>query len=200
MLDKFENAPSFALAPNLTDQFKTWIPVRDNINTTVDIVDSEDGSKALKYKDPDGSYNGVYAIYPNAVPATGIYQLRCQFKIYETPSNFNAYEPYVNFVLGVKVNGTHRPQGSPMPDLTLSNSTFIETGYLTNLNDSNKPYVYITTPSFNANAGDNLCVYLTSDRDYTGYHSAVYPDSYVIIENLQLLDTLPVSLSAWTLE
>lgn len=205
------NAPVYA-APVLLDNFETGVNfTRDNItpmpNNSWMCVDVDfgteaaesvlDGSKAMKITDP-GAGNGLYAIFPGVVPENGSYFVRCKMKTVEIGTN----APFSSYMLGCTVDGGHRVDSN-----VISSAVIFErapSSYFSGTqNDSSKPSFFVQTPSFSAAQGANIRVMLSTNTNYTSFSSANWFDSYILIDEVVLFqegDTVPVSLSNWTLE
>lgn len=201
ILFDFDGPIAFAADPDGTEQYRVWIPVNNTYGTTLDLTTMED-SQALKYIDNDTTReNGVYTIVKDAIPEAGNYVLRCKFKVFDT-LHAGSYGAYTQFDLACQVNGSHREQSGTLPSPTIVGT--VGAPYLDPVrNDSNKAVHEIETTAFNAQTGDDLLIVLSSYvGDYRRSHSAGtgYVGSYVIIDDIQLVNTVPVTLSEWTLE
>lgn len=206
MLDDFNSPPIFAAEVDGTSQYNTWIPTLYNNGTTLDSITTVQNNVCLKYMDWDGpdhntySSNGVYKIIPNAFPTTGQYRLRMRLKTAEFADS--GYSGYRSFILGYTVNGTHRLPGKSLSPLPAGQYVTVANSYLTNNDDSGKPWAELKSEPFSATAGDSLRLVLSSYYDLYSFKSAANKSSYMIVEDIKL-DTdvsVPVALSAWTLE
>jgi hypothetical protein len=201
MIDDFSNGVNFSAT---LLQNNMWTPARYNYRT-VTAADNYNGNPVMKITDPDGGENGVYAIYPNAVPADGDYTLRCTMKIHEQPSftgNPPKYEGIRSYCIGLTLNGAHRSGTSVAPNPAIYSDP-INT-ILTSGNDSTLPPITLRTSKFAAQAGDDLRISFSTYHQFGSGFSTVWNGSYLLINDIELVPdpepTIPVSLSGWELE
>lgn len=196
VLDQFEDGVNFTLNNIVPMPNNSWMCVDVDFGTEA-AESMLDGSKAMKITDP-GAGNGLYAIFPGVVPENGSYFVRCKMKTVEIGTN----APFSSYMLGCTVDGGHRVDSN-----VISSAVIFErapSSYFSGTqNDSSKPSFFVQTPSFSAAQGADIRVMLSTNTNYTSFSSANWFDSYILIDEVVLFqegDTVPVSLSNWTLE
>lgn len=210
MIEDFTNGVTFDA---LVLQDRTWTRTKSDNNSAAVAYDNN-GNQVMKHDELNnygqslgGGPNGLYAIYPNIVPATGDYTLRCTAKFVEFPVGTGAgtYDAYQNYQIMVTVNGGHRSGTSALPTPTYK-SDFIGGIHLTTADDTGNPPVTLKTSVFPAVENDSLCISFGTYHDFsrTYYSKTAWNGSYILIDNIELVPdpepTTPVSLSGWELE
>lgn len=212
MIEDFSNGVTFH-ATQLAD--RTWTRAKSDNNSGATAY-TYNGNQVMKHDELDqygqpngGGPNGLYAIYPNVVPATGEYTLRCTAKFVEFPVDVKSnYDGYANYQIMVTVNGGHRVGTAALSTPTHKSALIYgNENYLTTADDTPNPAVTLETEVFNAAENDSLCISFGTYHDFskTYYSKQNWGGSYILLDNIELVpypepvDT-PVSISGWELE
>ncbi len=200
VLDDFTNGVNFTRYNTDPDPMpnNSWICVDTDFNTIAEDA-MLDGSNALKMSDSPGGSNGLYAIFPSVVPETGNYFVRCKVKFHEIGTD----APFNSFMIACTVNGPHRVGSNTISTTQRDLSKVVPAGVLTSENDSAKPSLYLESTLVEATQGADIRVMLSTASNYTGSSGSNWQQSYILVDEVVLFkegDTVPVSLSGWTLE
>lgn len=154
VLDDFESGVTAVNHPAGAGVYGTWYDVTHNAFATME-AGTLDSSASGDFTD-GGFTNGVYIIYDSPVPADGDYRVTAKMHITE-----DAVAALSQFQIGVKVNGIHRPDGTPS---VLDPCDFAGNYVgLTEGDDSGLEPQVVTTDSFTAATGDDILIALSSE-------------------------------------
>lgn len=195
MLDDFSNGVSGAA--NGTDP-RVYYQARGDTFGSV-VGDVLDNSPALRVND-GGFGNGLYVVFPVAIPAAGSYHIEADVLVQEDPAQTNSIRAYE---MGVKVNGAYRTGDylDPIVGGEAGQAVASYTG-LTNGLD-NLGIQHLSTGTFTAAAGDSLLIAFSTNVDarhganigdpvrnwgFSDGSSATWgANAHVYIDNIQLV-------------
>lgn len=188
VLDDFSGPLSVADHPNGAGQYNVWYDASHNTFGTV-VSATLDGSAAGRIND-GGFTNGVYIIYPGAIPSDGEYVLEIEVKIIEDPANANGIRAWqVGAAAGAAAQ--HRATGTSfLPGLSTTGNY---AGTLTTADNTSNPKETIATAVFTAQAGDDVLVALGTDVQSGGWNlnSGTWGTSHVLMDNIVLRSLTP---------
>lgn len=177
LLENFCSFPGFPEEPP-PETYREWYNVSSFTWSEV-ARQTWEGSPALKWTDPGWS-NGIYTVFHNAFPATGLYRLQAKVHVVENsqPGGLMAVQ------LGVL-------PGAAWPDPNVQWFCSIHADYegLTAGNDNAQGPQILQTAIFEGQAGQDLLVALSSDVTSGNWNgnSTTWGDTYVLIDDIQLV-------------
>jgi len=176
--------------------FGFWTRVtQDTFGTAGEgLIDREGGaddSFALRVLD-GGFTNGIYRIYEALVPESGLYTVSALMQVTETETGTDGIRA---FEMGVRVNGTHRPDLGVDPVSRLAGINPANpgeaVGELVGLSPADDTGLTQTveTGQFFANAGDSILVAFSTDVSSGLWNedSSFWNGSYVDIDDITLI-------------
>ena len=144
-----------------------------------------DGAPALRID--DGGYtNGVYTIIPSAIPATGTYTVEVTMQVVEDGAGtFDAIDAYQ---VGVSVGDAATHRGPNPSDLSPADFVGSYIG-LTDGNDTAAGVQVVSTPSFEAQAGDDVRIAFSTDVSSGDWAlaSGGWSGAYVLVTSIELV-------------
>jgi uncharacterized lipoprotein YddW (UPF0748 family) len=157
VIDDFSGGVTAANHPEDAGQYRVWYDATDDAFATPS-ASTVDGVPAMQID--DGGYtNGVYAIYPSAIPTTGSYVVEAELHVIETGSAVDAIGAYQ---IGVAAGAGAAHRG-PNPSDLAGLETFGRYDGLTPADDTGAGPQAVATSSFAADAGDDLLIAFGTD-------------------------------------
>lgn len=163
-------------------QYGVWYDAADNTFGTP-VASTLAGAPAMRIDD-GGFANGVYAIFPSAIPSAGTWRLQVTVQVVESGA-IDAIDAY-QIGAAVGAAAAHRgPNPSLLPALAVSGAY----PGLTNGNDTALGPQLVTTSDFVAAAGDDLLVAFGTDVGSGTWTqgSQTWGGSHVIVGDVELL-------------
>jgi len=182
LLEGFSTAPVQANDPAGAGQFRTWYDATNTAFASV-AASTLNGSPAMNILD-GGFANGVYAIYNNAIPETGTYQLVVSVDVTEVAAGLNGIRAY-QIGAAVGAGAVHRGVNpSAVAPLPIS-GTYLG---LTAGDDTALPIQTVVTGQFTATAGDPILIGFGTDvvSGTWAQNSGTWSTSFVTVDNIIL--------------
>ena len=178
VVDDFSGGVTAVNHPDGAGQYNVWYDAT-SVTFGTPSASTLEGSDALRIDD-GGFTNGVYAIYPSAIPADGFYKLEVDINVVES-GNVDGIRGYQ---VGTAVGADAVHRDSALPGLSIA-GTYIG---LTPNDDTANETQTVQTGLFEASAGDDLLVALGTDVESGGWNanSSLWSGSHVLADNIKL--------------
>jgi hypothetical protein len=188
LIEDFNSTISVVNSP-APGSYRTWYDVASNAYSSVIANSTAErgmlfGSKCINVVDA-GWGNGAYAIFEKVIPATGQYHLEVDMLIDELADQPNPdyyYNFYSTYQVGVAVGSAavHRETSGALPGLSTAGSYPCLTSGRDGADATAAIKVY--TATFDATAGDDLLVALSTDAATLSRSSQAYPSGGSLAE------------------